>query len=106
MRGGGRGGGGPPLGVKPPGSSRSAQVRETTEGEGDGRFWLLSPPWARFLVAQRKRLIVNCANQTRKQKSEFSLLGLVVQTPELSPPPNPTQISWDEDSPPTKQIFI
>lgn len=43
------------------------------------------------------------------QKTEiriYRLPGLALQTaPELSPPPNATQIFWDKDSPPTKQIF-
>lgn len=50
----------PLLGVKPEeeeGSSKTTEVGEIPQGRGDGCFWLLSPPWTRCLVTQRRESV-------------------------------------------------
>lgn len=89
------------------GSSRAAEVGEIPQGGGDGCFWLLSPPWTRFLVTQRKESIqtVLIRPENRNQDLQAPWSGFPHNSTTF-PSPNSTHISWDQDSPPTKQIFI
>lgn len=99
----------PLLGMKleEEGSSKTTGVGEIPQDRGDGCFWLLSPPWTRCLVTQRREsvqtVLIRAENRNRNVPAPWS--GDPNNSRTLSSP-KLHRISRNKDPPPTKQIFI